>query len=60
LVKPNYNFAKRQRELAKKAKKEEKAARKAAGLPDLEEPASNEDDAADDAPPATGDKTASA
>ena len=31
LVKPNYNFAKRQRELAKKAKKEEKQQRKAAG-----------------------------
>ncbi len=31
LVKPNYNFAKRQRELAKKAKKEEKQLRKAAG-----------------------------
>jgi hypothetical protein len=30
LVKPNYNFAKRQRELAKKAKKEEKQQRKAA------------------------------
>jgi hypothetical protein len=30
LAKPNYNFAKRQRELAKKAKKEEKQLRKAA------------------------------
>ncbi|MEO8386437.1 MAG: hypothetical protein ABI583_14405 [Betaproteobacteria bacterium] len=30
MVKPNYNFAKRQRELAKKAKKEEKQQRKAA------------------------------
>ena len=29
LAKPNYNFAKRQRELAKKAKKEEKQQRKA-------------------------------
>ena len=29
MVKPNYNFAKRQRELAKKAKKEEKQQRKA-------------------------------
>ena len=28
LAKPNYNFAKRQRELAKKAKKEEKQQRK--------------------------------
>ena len=34
MVKPNYNFAKRQRELAKKAKKEEKQQRKAtAGAP---------------------------
>lgn len=32
MVKPNYNFAKRQRELAKKAKKEEKQLRKAAGV----------------------------
>ena len=30
MAKPNYNFAKRQRELAKKAKKEEKQQRKAA------------------------------
>ncbi|MEQ1519242.1 MAG: hypothetical protein ABL931_22425 [Usitatibacteraceae bacterium] len=30
MAKPNYNFAKRQRELAKKAKKEEKLQRKAA------------------------------
>jgi hypothetical protein len=41
LAKPNYSFEKRQRELAKKKKKEEKdkekAARKAAGLPPLEE-----------------------
>lgn len=39
MAKPNYSFEKRQRELAKKKKKEEKlaekAARKAAGLPDL-------------------------
>lgn len=35
MAKPNYNFAKRQRELAKKAKKEEKQQRKAAvGAPD--------------------------
>jgi hypothetical protein len=50
LVKPNYNFAKRQRELAKKAKKEEKAARKAAGLPELEDAATPDgDDSAADA-----------
>ena len=30
MAKPNYAFAKRQRDLAKKAKKEEKRARKAA------------------------------
>ena len=30
MAKPNYNFAKRQRELAKKAKKDEKQQRKAA------------------------------
>lgn len=31
MAKPNYQFEKRQRELAKKKKKEEKALRKAAG-----------------------------
>lgn len=31
MAKPNYAFAKRQRDLAKKKKKEEKALRKAAG-----------------------------
>lgn len=31
MAKPNYQFEKRQRELAKKKKKEEKAQRKAAG-----------------------------
>jgi hypothetical protein len=33
LAKPNYSFEKRQRELAKKRKKEEKAAKKASGAP---------------------------
>ena len=33
MPKPNYTFEKRQRELAKKRKKEEKAARKAQGRP---------------------------
>ena len=43
LVKPNYNFAKRQRELAKKAKKEEKQQRKAgAGTADEAEAADTE------------------
>jgi hypothetical protein len=41
VAKPNYSFEKRQRELAKKKKKEEKekekAARKAAGLPPVDE-----------------------
>jgi hypothetical protein len=51
LAKPNYSFEKRQRELAKKKKKEEKdkekAARKAAGLPPLEDgPEEPEDSAA--------------
>ena len=35
--KPNYSFEKRQKELARQAKKEEKKQRKLAGLPDLEE-----------------------
>jgi len=49
---PNYGYEKRQRELAKKRKKEEKAARKAAGLPplpDTEEGAA--DPAGADTPP---------
>ena len=37
MAKPNYAFAKRQRELAKKQKLEEKRLRKASGLPDLPE-----------------------
>jgi hypothetical protein len=57
LAKPNYSFEKRQRELAKKNKKEEKeklkAQRKAAGLPP-EEPGSEdaEPDDTDGAAPA--------
>ena len=43
MAKPNYNFAKRQRELAKKAKKEEKQQRKAAvGTPEGSEAAETE------------------
>ena len=34
MAKPNYDFAKRQRELAKKAKKEEKLRKKAGADPD--------------------------
>ena len=35
--KPNYSFEKRQKELARQAKKEEKKQRKLAGLPDIDE-----------------------
>ena len=34
MAKPNYDFAKRQRELAKKAKKEEKLRKKSSANPD--------------------------
>jgi hypothetical protein len=48
MAKPNYSYEKRQRELAKKAKKEEKAREKAArktGGPATEgEPAAGDDD----------------
>jgi hypothetical protein len=37
--KPNYQFEKRQRELAKKKKKEEKAQRKSSGSADAPDPA---------------------
>jgi len=49
LAKPNYDFAKRQKELAKKAKKEEKRLRKlAAGeAPDPEGQPDADDDAAE-------------
>ncbi|MEP7157014.1 MAG: hypothetical protein ABI905_14640 [Betaproteobacteria bacterium] len=51
MAKPNYDFAKRQKELAKKAKKEEKRLKKlAAGeTPDPEGAPDADDDAADDA-----------
>jgi hypothetical protein len=49
MAKPNYAFAKRQRDIAKKKKKEEKRLRKAAsGEPPLQEPV----------PPAQSAKTA--
>jgi hypothetical protein len=52
VAKPNYQFEKRQRELAKKRKKEEKAQRKTSpGGEPLPEPQQG------DAPPATDDKT---
>jgi len=40
--KPNYNFEKRQKELAKKAKKEEKKQRKLLGLDTAEEEGTDE------------------
>jgi hypothetical protein len=40
--KPNYNFEKRQKELAKKAKKEEKKQRKLLGLDTAEEDGTEE------------------
>jgi hypothetical protein len=43
---PNYSYEKRQRELAKKRKKEEKAARKAAGLAPLPEDGESDGEAA--------------
>jgi hypothetical protein len=53
VAKPNYQFEKRQRELAKKRKKEEKAQRKTSpGGEPAPEPQQG------DAPPATDDKTA--
>jgi hypothetical protein len=51
-TKPNYSFEKRQRELAKKRKKEEKAARKSSG-PAEPAPA---DEAPSPQPPATDNK----
>lgn len=49
VAKPNYQFEKRQRELAKKRKKEEKAQRKTTGG----EPAPEQEAQQGDAPPAT-------
>ncbi|MBL8480218.1 MAG: hypothetical protein JNK59_13005 [Sterolibacteriaceae bacterium] len=50
MAKPNYSFEKRQRDLAKKAKKEEKRLRKASG-PAIQEGTENPEPAAP--PPAT-------
>jgi len=55
LPKPNYAFEKRQRELAKKRKKEEKAARKSQGRPD---DAPGADDAPEDQDAEGGDAPA--
>lgn len=51
MAKPNYSFAKRQRDLAKKTKKEEKKAKKAAAKGELPE--------GESLPPATDDTAAS-
>jgi hypothetical protein len=55
VAKPNYSFEKRQRELAKKRKKEEKSQKKASpspGEPDDGQPAA--EDAPPTSPPAEG------
>ncbi len=58
MAKPNYSYEKRQRELAKKAKKEQKekdkAARKAAGLPPVEDSAEDGEPPEEGATPAPG------
>ncbi|HEX9392032.1 MAG TPA: hypothetical protein VF928_12030 [Usitatibacteraceae bacterium] len=54
MAKPNYDFAKRQRELAKKAKKEEKLRKKAATSNEEEEGPETDSETA----PATEDKPA--
>ena len=51
MAKPNYSFEKRQREIAKKKKKDEKLARKRDSRPD------SPSDAPDNAPPATGQRS---
>ncbi|MBK6288827.1 MAG: hypothetical protein IPJ33_20410 [Gammaproteobacteria bacterium] len=53
MAKPNYSFAKRQRDLAKKKKKEEKKARKAAAgeNPTADENGSGESAASDTGQP---------
>jgi hypothetical protein len=53
---PNYSYEKRQRELAKKRKKEDKAARKAAGLPDEDAQSEDGDQSAPDAAAPADDK----
>jgi hypothetical protein len=53
LATPNYGYEKRQRELAKKKKKEEKLRAKAAGKPDNDgqDPPTDNGEPADGAPP---------
>ena len=52
MAKPNYAFAKRQRDLAKKKKKEEKRARKATTADGAEEHANDAEPAAESERPA--------
>lgn len=49
MAKPNYDFAKRQREMAKKAKKEEKLRKKQGAA---EDPQAGDDGSTEGAPPA--------
>ena len=51
---PNYGYEKRQKELAKKRKKEEKLKRKAEGRPDTDGEPGSGDDAPADIPPTDG------
>lgn len=55
MAKPNYQFEKRQRDIAKKKKQDEKRSRK---LSKDELPAENPDAAAEGAPPPTGEPSA--
>ncbi len=50
MAKPNYQFEKRQKELAKKKKKEEKLLRKQAGVPDAASEPADEAETAERAP----------
>lgn len=54
LAKPNYQFEKRQRDLAKKTKQEEKRRQKIAGKVDGDQPDDNPDDSPAVAPAASG------
>jgi hypothetical protein len=57
MAKPNYSFEKRQRDLAKKAKKEEKLKRKAGASVNQENPENTESQGAVAPPPTTEVKT---
>lgn len=58
LAKPNYAFQKRQRELAKKQKKEEKLRRRLESAPGQEEAPAAPEDAADTVVPVPGNDAA--